>query len=327
MRGLPESASEPFKNSAAHPAAELLHYYGFELDGYTVEEQLCSWLEHYSTQWITMAIIEALYQGRYKAISVGQILVLWQRRGQPLCHFNHEFERLICNRFPRTLVGSPEVSSSNLAQERCAIAFQQPVGPYRKLSYRKMLLQLPSVKATSKLERLTEIPSLRLTPLSTLNGMEPAQQSIQPTREASGLPAKDGSSDNVSGKPLAVNAELAEPVETKVIANSPIDTPDNSTSLTAIPNPPESLNASNHEFKRFKEGVVFALSSGLAAHSLNPKLKLELSKFLHLDWQQFMHNYSPIDQFVPELESSEFHSKLRSVAQSSEEDEGNANDK
>jgi hypothetical protein len=47
-----------------------------------------------------MAVLEALYQGRYKVISVEEILKLWHRRGQPTFHFTHDFERLVCKNLP-----------------------------------------------------------------------------------------------------------------------------------------------------------------------------------------------------------------------------------
>lgn len=81
----------------ATQAAILLTYYGFDLNSYDPETLVLGWLEVYDPAWVRSAIIEALYQGRYKAISVEQILVLWARRGQPLRHFNREFERIVCN--------------------------------------------------------------------------------------------------------------------------------------------------------------------------------------------------------------------------------------
>ncbi|HAO10786.1 MAG TPA: hypothetical protein DCQ51_06355, partial [Planktothrix sp. UBA8407] len=49
-------------------------------------------------------ILESLYQGRYKAISVEHILIYWQRRGQKIHHFTPDFERLICHSFPQNLL-------------------------------------------------------------------------------------------------------------------------------------------------------------------------------------------------------------------------------
>lgn len=77
----------------------LLTYYGFEVGCKKAEDLITEWSEQYDVYWIRLALIEALYQGRYKAVSIEQILTCWQRRGQPLFHFNIEFEILICNSF------------------------------------------------------------------------------------------------------------------------------------------------------------------------------------------------------------------------------------
>ncbi len=89
---------EPTKDLAIADADALLSQYGFELRGYTAQELVNLWLKNYEANWIRLAVIEALYQGRYKAISVEQILAVWLRRGQPIIRFNHDFERLICRR-------------------------------------------------------------------------------------------------------------------------------------------------------------------------------------------------------------------------------------
>jgi hypothetical protein len=81
----------------------LLENYGFELDGETSPTLVARWLDEYDASWIRLAIIEALYLGRYKAISVEHILNLWYGRGQPKFHFTHEFEQLICHRLPKSL--------------------------------------------------------------------------------------------------------------------------------------------------------------------------------------------------------------------------------
>ena len=84
-------------NDAAAIAAEtLLVQYSFDLGYELVEELVSKWLQDYPARWLRLAIIEALYQGRYKSISVEQILVCWHRRSKPIYHFNLEFERLIC---------------------------------------------------------------------------------------------------------------------------------------------------------------------------------------------------------------------------------------
>lgn len=81
--------------------ANLLSRYGFDLRGYRPEELIEQWQPLYPILWIRLAVVEALYQGRYKVISVEHILDLWLRRGQPTFHFNLEFERLICHNLLR----------------------------------------------------------------------------------------------------------------------------------------------------------------------------------------------------------------------------------
>jgi hypothetical protein len=84
-------------------ATALLIHYSFDLSGYSASELVNRWQTQYPVNWLHLAVIEALYQGRYKAFSVQQILTFWQRRGQAIFHFNMEFERLICSKFPESL--------------------------------------------------------------------------------------------------------------------------------------------------------------------------------------------------------------------------------
>ncbi len=107
---LPQTEIPPFTPSlgtSADLAIALLVHYSFDLSGYQASELVYRWQQQYSDSWLHMAVIEALYQGRYKAISVQQILTLWQRRGQAVFHFNMEFERLICSKFPESLTTVP----------------------------------------------------------------------------------------------------------------------------------------------------------------------------------------------------------------------------
>jgi hypothetical protein len=95
----------------------LLSRYGFELRGHTAEELIGQWLKEYQAKWIRLAVVEALYQGRYKAISVEQILKFWWRRGQPTFHFTHEFERLISRKIPRPLSNPSAISENSEAED------------------------------------------------------------------------------------------------------------------------------------------------------------------------------------------------------------------
>ncbi|OLP15573.1 hypothetical protein BST81_25535 [Leptolyngbya sp. 'hensonii'] len=89
--------TELLKSSLRDSTTDLLTHYGFDLNGYTATQLISQWTNLYQSHWIRQAVIEALYQGRYKAISVEQILATWWRRGQPICHFSREFERIICS--------------------------------------------------------------------------------------------------------------------------------------------------------------------------------------------------------------------------------------
>lgn len=103
MSELKKGSTAQENNAAAAAAALLLANYSFDVGGYRASELVERWSGHYPANWVRLAVIEALYQGRYKAVSVEQILVIWLRRNQPLYHFKYEFERLVCNKLPKEL--------------------------------------------------------------------------------------------------------------------------------------------------------------------------------------------------------------------------------
>ncbi|MEI6063097.1 MAG: hypothetical protein WCQ26_00765 [Pseudanabaena sp. ELA748] len=76
-------------------AIALLQHYSFDLGGYTIQDLTRAWAD-FRPEWVRQAVIEALFQGRYKAVSVTQILYCWERKGEPNYRHNHEFERLVC---------------------------------------------------------------------------------------------------------------------------------------------------------------------------------------------------------------------------------------
>ena len=88
----------------------LMTSYSFDTDRYSPSELVEQWLQSYPIHWIRLATIEALYLGRYKAISVDQIMFAWDRKGQPNTHFGGDFERLICRKLPRHLTALDSVS-------------------------------------------------------------------------------------------------------------------------------------------------------------------------------------------------------------------------
>lgn len=58
----------------------LMKYYSFDLSGYQFRELIVKWTKIYPHNWLPLAVTEAIYQGRLKAISVEQILNVWQKK-------------------------------------------------------------------------------------------------------------------------------------------------------------------------------------------------------------------------------------------------------
>ncbi len=108
--------TELTKDLAVAQTLALITSYSFDLQGYAIAELLPLWLDNYHASWVRLATIEALYLGRYKVVSIEQILHVWSRLGSPNTHFTHEFERLICRKLPRHLVNQSESSEENLLQ-------------------------------------------------------------------------------------------------------------------------------------------------------------------------------------------------------------------
>ncbi len=77
----------------ASAMALLVHYY--DLAPASARLLLNKWLQRCPAHWVRAAVIEALYQGRYRPVSVEQILAFWLRRSKMISHFNREFEMLI----------------------------------------------------------------------------------------------------------------------------------------------------------------------------------------------------------------------------------------
>lgn len=102
----------------------LIDSYDFDLGGDDAEKLLEYWLDLYHASWIRLATIEALYLGRYKAISIEHILSVWLRLGTPNTHFTYEFERLICRKLPKHLnnISNLDVSTTKPLE----ISFSQP---------------------------------------------------------------------------------------------------------------------------------------------------------------------------------------------------------
>lgn len=116
----------------------LLGHYGFETGRETATELVTRWLKRDRAIWVRLAVIEALYQGRYKAVSVEQILQFWVKRGYPTYHFNHEFESLICRRLPpippSLLTKAPEKEIEKINSDRSALVGESELNNVQSLA-------------------------------------------------------------------------------------------------------------------------------------------------------------------------------------------------
>jgi hypothetical protein len=84
----------------------LLVRYRYEPDETQATLIAQAWAEQYPAEWVRPAVVETLYQARYKTISVEQVLNLWQRQGRPHLHYSGDFERLV-SRSPAPRLSSP----------------------------------------------------------------------------------------------------------------------------------------------------------------------------------------------------------------------------
>jgi hypothetical protein len=93
--------------------ATVVDLYGLELDEHQVDTITSAWLKTYDRDWIIKAIVESLYRGRYKIVSVDKILKDWHRLGQPRYNFTPEYEREILQTLP-DLTNLPEISAADI---------------------------------------------------------------------------------------------------------------------------------------------------------------------------------------------------------------------
>ncbi|MCS7226281.1 MAG: hypothetical protein NZ821_04735 [Gloeomargarita sp. SKYB31] len=84
----------------------LLVRYRYESDEVQAAARVEAWAKTYPVEWLRPAVVETLYQARYKSVSVEQVLNLWQRQGRPHPHYSGDFERLVSRPSP-TLPRSP----------------------------------------------------------------------------------------------------------------------------------------------------------------------------------------------------------------------------
>ena len=274
-------------------ASALLQHYSFDLAGYSTDHLISGWRQTYAASWIRAAVIEALYQGRYKAVSVEQILVFWLRRGQPLRHFNHEFEHIVCNqsdrRRHRKNRSAIPLSEASLSTSSTKSSVEQSRDRFNPQSYHS-----PSIKTESDLP-----PELK----------DPQLASQLPDYPASDQPSASNPSTELNHKLFTQKlASLGNELDS---LEEPIES-----------SPMESSNHNdNDDFEPPDNQILFdqiwqfskrSAPSFESHHNSAPDDFAEKSQISRNDISN-----TSIHQFRPESDLSEFYLKLRAVAQKS----------
>lgn len=306
---------ESAKDFAVAAATALLTHYSFDLGGYTAEQLIERWLGDYQAHWLRLAVIEALYQGRYKAISVAQILAFWRRRGQPIFHFNHEFERLVCRKFPNTLSTQldfyPELSSVSAAtisaadfpgegeEDEAVVAGEEEANPS----------ETPAPKPGEAVSRPNEVQTKASTfPQTDVVG--DAEAILEFTDNAALTEPRYYQAEQ--SKPARSNPKAAEPAETEKTAEQllqatwPVKIQQLPADSESAKVQPEALDAPQ------EEPVEEAKIEGEAG--LSPKPQTSSQGKYQADWSRCDISKQPIVQFSPSPEVSDFYTKLKAVA-------------
>ncbi len=194
------------KDLAVAQTIILITSYSFELQGYTAEQLVSKWLTTYHPTWIRLATIEALYLGRYKAVSIEQIMSVWSRLGNPKVHFGGEFERLICRKLPRHLVITKDSNRVSQQHHTAAKVFDYPVD-FQNVSGQKQPKNAAENSLASSYEPLnSENPQNSPKPLS--------QHHSSPSQSKSNSSASSVPSETLETQELIPSQSTAESSKT-----------------------------------------------------------------------------------------------------------------
>ena len=292
--------TELTKNPVLSDSAALLLGYGFDLGGFEVEELVSYWSSYYPPHWLRAAILEALHQGRYKAISVGQILVIWRRRGQPLPHYSYEFERAVSTRFPASRRSS---SALAMASPASTALNETPESSH----HGQAAIASPDSQQRPPFKQSSESPSSEIQS-SEIQSVESADSSGEPQDRSQATPAADPEAiapacdHRDHPNPHQQSLSLLDPSD----LSDPSDPAVHSAPLTAHPDLVLPQAAASTVIA--KDAMTAAKLSPAASSTEDEALELwGRSSIMHLP----IHQYVPI---VPRFETSTFYAKLRAVA-------------
>ncbi|MGB2925712.1 MAG: hypothetical protein WBB82_10450 [Limnothrix sp.] len=102
----PENEKEAIAATVA-----LLNHYGFDLGGQIATDISQQWQQLYPSAWLRNAVLEALYRGRYKKVSVEEILRQWQKKGDSQTNFDSHFEAIMCAELKKTVQEKVQLQS------------------------------------------------------------------------------------------------------------------------------------------------------------------------------------------------------------------------
>jgi hypothetical protein len=258
--------TEPLNDPVVWMAADLLDRYGFERGAFSAEQLIGYWLRSYSAEWIRSAVLEALYQGRYKSVSVGQILAIWKRRGQPLYHYSFEFERMICG----TLARIPTANALTVQPTASANGVDEPLP--------SLTAQLSEDHAIAPTEADGLSPSEEPAPShlemhGTADAIAPAEAGSSPNSSISDkalpLPERPAPAEGLAAQDVPPLASSVEESGDRLspLAPSPASDPDFTfLAVAATWTQPDPIRPSIHQFIPDNEGSLFYEKLRAVAH-------------------------------------------------------------
>jgi hypothetical protein len=341
---------EPKNNDAAAMTAEtLLVHYSFDLSHWTAAELVDKWLEDYPARWLRLAIIEALYQGRYKSISVEQILVCWQRRSRPIYHFNLEFEQLICGKLPGAKIPEQDVKLTHQSAPFDDEELAENIEPIIQETD-IFLTNNPALAPTAKYKpNLSQPTTGENVPIITEDSAEqsPAVALLSPPENSENYSENYGEKDEIASQDVDTNQENYLPLTSENTAakadekeklspeemhrqliNDLLQEPwldeEDEAAIQSILNVsinPSIINPSIDDSINEASGAngeidTSMISSELATFDLETVLNLDSEQSpsatanSEFNWQE---NRPPIHQFTPDVAASEFYMKLKAV--------------
>ena len=280
----------PHPESATSGPVNILKNYSFESNNLPYEKVLDSWLQRFPLNWVNLAVVESLHQGRYKVVSVEQILTLWQRRGKPSYHFNHDFERLVSNNLPKPLMS--EATPSHQSKVRVESSFSRPRGQHSSFT-------------SQQWQPMPEFASL--------NTSEPEvrHEASLPLFEEVHLSEQDELTLDFEAVEEQTDTALIQEVSNELATE---DSPQNS--IHALDEEEDSrIDSESMESNSFSVNQDIQPTTQLEAEYLTQDTA-EIPTFSPVSQDSTVEfHLNPIHQFVPQTETTEFCAKLTAMAQ------------